>query len=106
MKPSSSDMTLDQIEYLLHQSTQGIHFMFEKTDIVRVLSQPTDDEEFFTFTTMGRVQEILTRFIEKPTLIEKKHYLELLPREEHELLIRAYFNLVENTILANSELKH
>ncbi len=100
------DPNLDQIEYLLYQSTQGFHFMFDRSDILKVLSQPGDEKDFFTFTNMGKVQDMLTQFIEKPTMEQKRRFLETLGDGEFELLIRAYFHLVENTILANSNVKH
>jgi len=101
-----SDTSLKQIEYLLHQSTQGLHFVFDHAEIARVLSQPTDDQAFFTFDNRDKVQEMLTQFLERPTIVEKRSFLERLKQEEFDLLIRAYFHLVDNTILANSDLKH
>ncbi len=105
-KEKASDQTIQQIEYLVHQSTLGVHFMFHRAELVRVLSRPTDDREFFTFENMAKVQDMLTRFIERPTIIEKETFLERLTPEDYDLLIRAYFNLVENTILANSRHHH
>lgn len=55
---------------------------------------------------MERVQNLLTSFLEKPTLQSKELFLEDLPQAERDLMIRAYFHLVENTILANFDLKH
>lgn len=105
-KSAKDDASLTQIEYLLHQSTQGIHFMFDNAEIIRVLSQHKDDQDFFTFDNMGKVQDMLTKFLERPTITEKRSFLERLSPEEHALLIRAYFHLVENTILAHSKLRH
>lgn len=95
-----------QIEYLIHQSTLGVHFLFDKNDVARVLKTPTDEKEFFTLKNMERVQNLLTNFLEKPTLQAKESFLEELPQTERDLMIRAYFHLVENTILANFDLKH
>ncbi len=95
-----------QIEYLIHQSTHGVHFLFAKDDVARVLKTPTDEKEFFTLKNMERVQGLLTDFLEKPTLQAKGLFLEQLPQAERDLMIRAYFHLVENTILANFDLKH
>jgi hypothetical protein len=98
---------LQQIEYLLYQSTQGIHFMFENDEIARVLTQqPAEDDDFFSFSNMEKVQSLLSSFLERPTMQEKRSFLEALPAEEYELLIRAYFQLVENTILANTDIRH
>jgi hypothetical protein len=100
------DPSLKQIEYLLHQSTLGIHFMFDSLEIKRVLSTIKDDEDFFNFDNMGKVQDMLTKFIERPTIVEKRSFLDKLKPEDYDLLIRAYFHLVENTILANTKIRH
>jgi hypothetical protein len=97
---------LEQIEYLLYQSTQGIHFMFENSEIVKVLSRPAEDQDSLSFSNMEKVQDILTHFIEKPSMEAKRRYLESLDPKTYELLIRAYFQLVENTILANTNIRH
>ncbi|MDX9732370.1 MAG: hypothetical protein RBT63_11415 [Bdellovibrionales bacterium] len=95
-----------QIEYLIHQSTLGVHFLFDKKDVARVMMVPTDEQEFFTLKNMERVQGLLTAFLEKSTLQAKERYLDSLGAMERDLMIRAYFHLVENTILANFDLKH
>ncbi len=95
-----------QIEYLIHQSTLGVHFLFSRKDVARVMMVPTDEREFFTLKNMERVQKVLTNFLEKPTLLAKERYLNSLGAMERDLLIRAYFHLVENTILSNADLKH
>lgn len=100
------DGSTEQIEYLLYQSTQGIHFMFHNSEIAKVLREPTDEEKFFTTANMEKVQGLLTGFLDRPTFKEKRSFLESLPREDYELLIRAYFHLVENTILAHSTIRH
>lgn len=102
----SEDGNTEQIEYLLYQSTQGIHFMFHNSEIANVMREPTDEEKFFTTSNMEKVQGLLTGFLDRPTFKEKRSYLEALPRDEYELLIRAYFHLVENTILAHSTIRH
>ena len=106
MNRTQEDKNLDQIEYLLFQSTQGIHFMFDNADIVKVLSRPTDETDCLSFSNMEKVQELLTKFIEKPSMVDKRRFLETLDKETFELLIRAYFQLVENTILANTKIRH
>jgi hypothetical protein len=100
------DIHLEQIEYLIYQGTQGHHFIFEKPDIVRVLSQPTDESDFFTLETMEKVQSLLSELLDRTSIDEKRSFLERLGREEYELLLRAYFHLVENTILSHSKLRH
>jgi hypothetical protein len=95
-----------QIEYLIHQSTQGVHFLFDKKDVSRVMMVPTDEKDFFTMKNMERVQSLLSRFLGKPTLNDKERFLRSLTATERDLMIRAYFHLVENAIRSNSELSH
>lgn len=97
---------LEQIEYLLFQSTQGIHFMFANQDIAKVLSQPLADQDFLTDDNMKKVQTLLSDFLDCKTLQAKQCYLDRLALPDFELLVRAYFHLVENTILAQTNTHH
>ena len=97
---------LEQIEYLLYQSTQGIHFMFDNSEIAKILSKSSREEKFFTEANMKKVQALLSKFLECPTMQAKRLYLEKLKGQDFELLVRAYFQLVDNTILAHSNLRH
>lgn len=106
MVQQQDESSLEQIEYLLYQSTQGFHFMFDHEEIVKVMSRPTEERDFFTLKNMEKVQGMLTKFLERPTMSEKRTFLESLNADDHELLIRAYFHLVENTILANTDIRH
>lgn len=99
-------MQTAQIEYLIHQSTLGFHFLFTRKEVARVMMVPTDEREFFTLKNMERVQRLLTCFLERPTLLAKERYLKTLGALERDLMIRAYFHLVENTILSNTSFKH
>lgn len=103
---SAEKSKTEQIEYLIHQSTLGVHFLFDRADVTRVLRTPTNDQEFFTLKNMERVQNILTDFLAKPSLQGKEDFLYNLPTDERDLMIRAYFHLVEKAILTNFELKH
>jgi hypothetical protein len=95
-----------QIEYLLHQSTQGLHFMFSNREIAKIMKSPVPSDEFYSTENMEKVQNLLADFLNFPSLSEKKSFLERLPEQDFELLVRAYFQLVENTILAHSTVRH
>lgn len=101
----SEDGHVDQIEYLLQQSTQGLHFIFDHHDVANVLRK---DEEFapLDIKLMDKVQGLLTGLLGKQSITEKRSFLERLPRNDYELLVKAYFQLVDKTILANSRLRH
>ncbi len=97
---------LKQVEYLFNQSAQGLHLLFDNANIRRVLSQPTEDMDFFTFENVDRIQKLLSDFIAKESLQSKLEFLEKLDQETYDLLLRTYFNIVENSIFEQGKLKH
>ena len=105
-KSASYEREMEQIEYFLYQSTQGVHFMFQNSDIRDVLQHATDEKKFFTADNMHKVQDLLGGWLDRKTFSEKRSYLDSLPSGDYELLIRAYFHLVENTILSHTDLRH
>ena len=107
-KVTSNDDAIDtaQIEYLLYQSTQGVHFMFRNADIAKILKCPKDKQDFFTTENMEKVQKLLSDFLGCNEIQTKQTFLDRLPPEDFELLVRAYFQLVDNTILAHSNIRH
>jgi hypothetical protein len=96
----------EQIEYLLYQSTQGIHFIFDHSEIAKILKGSAFGPEGLSAEHKEKVQELLTSLLDRPSMSEKKSYLESLSRKDYELLLRAYFQLVDKTILAHSNLRH
>jgi hypothetical protein len=44
--------------------------------------------------------------VNRESLDEKRAYLESLNEETYELLVRTYFNIVENAVLESTDLKH
>lgn len=101
----SSDK-LQEIEYLLSQSLQGLHLLFDNKIIKKILAQPTEDIDFFNFENIKRVQNILSDFIAQKSLMEKEKFLKDLDKEGYELLVRTYFNIVDNAVLESTEFKH
>lgn len=101
----SSCGPLDQIEYLLFQSTQGLHFIFDHSDVAMVLKRDNDGRPL-DIKLMDKVQGLLSGLLGKQTMTEKRSYIDGLPRGDYELLVKAYFQLVDKTILANSQLRH
>lgn len=97
---------LEHVEYLFRQSARGVHFLFSNEDIKRVLSLPTEDMDFFSFENVEKVQRLLTEFLEKKSLRAKQDYLSKLDQTTHDLLLRTYFNIVENSIFESEDLKH
>jgi hypothetical protein len=97
---------LEQVEYLFSQSAQGHHVLFDNATIRRVLSRPTEEMDFFSFENVDRIQKLLGEFIEKNSLQAKRDFLEKLDGATHDLLLRTYFNIVENSIFEKNTAKH
>lgn len=97
---------LDEIERLLSQSMNGIHVLFDNTRIAGILRKPTEEMDFFSFDKIDRIQSLFTQFVEKPTLDEKRDFLDSLDRESYEILVRTYFHIVDNSILAANRPRH
>lgn len=100
------EQNLDQIEKLLTQSVNGHHYLFETCEIAQILSTPTEEIDFFSFENMDRVQNLFSELINRLTFAEKKMFLSTLDKESYEILVRAYFHILENTILASTKVKH
>lgn len=100
------EQNMQEIEYLLAQSTRGIHLVFDKTLIKRALLEPKNGNTDFDKEDRSKVQNLFSDFIEKPSLTEKEGFLNSLQEEDRELLIKAYFHIVENTIKRTTKLVH
>lgn len=103
---SISASHLDQIEHLLSQSMNGIHLLFDNETIRRVLAKPTEEMDIFQVKNLTKVQELFTKFIEHESFHDKQIYLESLPVEDFETLLRTYFQIVDNSIFAADSNRH
>ncbi len=97
---------LNEVEYLFNQSAQGLHVLFDNASIRRVLSTPTEDMDFFSFENVQKIQKILSDFIAKGSIKSKIDFLEQLDQDTYDLLLRTYFNIVENSIYEKGSEKH
>lgn len=97
---------LRQLEYLFAQSAQGIHLLFDNASIAKIMSQPSEELDVFNFENLDRIQNIFSDFANRESLEEKQAYLDSLDEQTYELLVRTYFNIVENAVLESTELKH
>ncbi len=98
---------LDQVEYLIQQSIQGNHVLFDSETVLRVLREPhaptsgsSDLEESYS------VEHHLERLIEQPSLEKKRAYLDGLDTETYARVVRTYFNIVENNLYESAEVRH
>ena len=100
------DTNLDAIESLLSMSIKGIHHLFDHSEIAKILSTPTEEMDFFNFQNMDKIQDLFLELIQKESFEEKKIFLANLDKENYEIVLRAYFHIVENTAKASHDFKH
>ncbi len=98
--------SLERMEALLSHSAMGVHVLFDNRSIADVLTKVSDDKDFYSFDKLKKVQDIMLELISKKTYFEKKAFLQGLDSESYNLLIRAYFHIVENNVRANHEHQH
>lgn len=94
------------LEYLFAQSIKGFHLLFDHRQLAQILARPSEELDIFSFDNLDRVQTIFGEFANRKTFEEKKAYMESLDAETFEILVRTYFNIVENAVLESTELKH
>ena len=100
------EKNLERMEALLAYSARGVHILFDNKSLADVLKHVKDDTDFFNFDKMKKVQDVMTELIAKPTYFEKVSYIKTLDRESFEMVVRAYFHIVESTVRTNHDLNH
>jgi hypothetical protein len=97
---------LDEIERLLTQSMNGIHVLFDNASVKAILRRPTEEIDFFNFKNLDKIQGLFVKFVERPTLEDKRLFLDSLDDENYEMLVRIYFHIVDNSLLASNPPRH
>ncbi len=97
---------LERMDQLIYQSTRGIHILFDHQDIVGAINDSDPSLEENTIEKLKLIQDLLYKFIRIKEIDEKKVFLRDLSRHEYALLIRAYFKIVDNSILNKMVDKH
>lgn len=93
-----SDHQLDQIEHLLQHSLNGLHILFDHHKVAEILKTPTENLDLFTPANLSKIDELFTGLVQKENLSLKRLYLENLDPQSFEMLLRAYFHIVDNTL--------
>jgi hypothetical protein len=86
---------LDTVEYLLDQSAQGNHVLFD-VDLVRevfAFTQPPMNPE-----EVSEVEHHIEKLISLQTIDKQKYFMGTLPKEVLFRVIKTYFNIVENNL--------
>jgi hypothetical protein len=98
---------LNQVEYLIGQSIQGNHVLFDLETVRGIFwKEGIVQRSRFTEEDAYSVEHHLEKLILQPTLIEKRAYLEQLDRDTFEKVVKTYFNIVENNLFENVEIHH
>lgn len=98
-----SQEQLAAVEYLIKQSAQGNHVLFDLDTVRRVFTiktQPMSEEQ------VKEVESHIERLISLETLERQKHYIENLPEDVLYRVIKTYFNIVENNLFENTRVRH
>lgn len=94
---SVSDEQLTTVEYLLNQSAQGNHVLFD-LDLVRevfALNTPMTEEDAY------EVEHHIEKLLSQEGVGQQRAYLDQLPKEVLFSVIKTYFNIVENNLFEN-----
>ena len=102
---------LDQVEYIIEQSTRGHHVLFD-SQIIRDVFKHDEVDCFEALETVGESEDTdpdntsekhIENLILQPTLVSKKAYLENLTPDTLRRVVRTYFSIVENNIFENQK---
>lgn len=86
---------LRDVEYLIKQSKFGVHHLFKPKDIKIAFSSKfsVDEQE------VDDVKDLFFKFISQETIQSKKAFYKMLDQYQKSLVIRTYFNVVENDLV-------
>ena len=89
---------IQEIEFLFSQSAKGIHILFDDSKkLADILKTPTRERQFFSSENMKQVESLFTGLVAERSVARKKAYLRSLSQENFEIVVRAYFHIVDNT---------
>ena len=100
---------LEQVEYLIHQSLNGNHILFDPELVRRTFHYGfahSSTESSLTSDEAYAVEHHIEKLILQPGLEAKRAYLEKLDAEVLEKVIRTYFHIVENNLFESSDVRH
>lgn len=95
---------LDQVKYLLDQSALGNHLLFDGSTIYRIASRIGHTEARNDRIDMA--EKLLEQMILRPSISQKKAFLESLDPETYDDVARVYFNIVQNSAQEKQGFSH
>ena len=97
---------LKNIEDILRHSMNGTHLLFNHDKVAEILSVPTENINFFSKKNMKKIEGLFNELVLKKSLEDKQYYLSSLATEEFEIVVRLYFNILENSLKNASTTTH
>ena len=94
---------LATVEYLIQQSSQGNHILFDLDVVRKVFSLQTRP---MTETEAKEVESHIEKLICIEGFEKQKAYLEKLPEIVLYRVIKIYFNIVENSLFESNQVRH
>ena len=94
---------LATVEYLIKQSAQGNHILFDLETVRQVFAQklePMSQEQ------VREIEKHIETLITFESFDRQKHYIQNLPEEVLFRVIKMYFNIVENNLFETSLVRH
>lgn len=95
---------LDQVKYLLEQSAQGNHLLFDESVLRRIA--PRIGQQEARNERVEKAEHLLEQMILRPSISSKKAFLEGLDPEIYDEVARVFFNIVQNTMQENQGFSH
>ena len=94
-----NEKQLDQVKYLLEQSAQGNHVLFD-LGVIRTIALSRDEE---IPERVEKAEKLLEQMILCPTISAKRAFLEDLDEETYFDVARVFLNVVQNTLRDTQE---
>jgi len=91
---------MQEIQYIIQQSVNGYHVLFDNETIKKFCNTAKTDDDIFDEQRSRTTEKLVEMFMSTPTINGRKLFFQSLPDEEKSLLIRTYFHIVENNVLA------
>ena len=98
-----SQAQLETVEYMIQQSTQGNHILFDLDLVRHVFTQsaaPMNETEAY------EVEHHIERLIALDGFYKQRAYVEQLTEQTLHRVIKTYFNIVENSLFESKLPKH
>jgi hypothetical protein len=106
--PHVSKNQQNQIQYLLEQSFQGNHILFDHDSLTHVLRHGADRGLFSPLSVEEAcdVERHIEFLVATSSLARKRAYLESLDSRTYAWVVRTYFNIVEMNLWESQEVRH